>query len=39
VALGYVRGTAANQPHQGTPAEIDLWGDRVPVRLYDQWVG
>ena len=39
VALGYVRGAAANQPHQGTPAEIDLWGDRVPARLYDQWVG
>ena len=39
VALGYVRGTAANQPHQGTVAEIDLWGERVPVFLYDQRAG
>ena len=37
VALGYVRGAAANQPHAGTSAHIDLWGERVPVRLYDQW--
>ena len=37
VALGYVRGVAANQPHRGTLAEIELWGQRVPVRLYDQW--
>jgi hypothetical protein len=21
----------------GTPAEIDLWGEPVPVRLYDRW--
>jgi glycine cleavage system aminomethyltransferase T/glycine/D-amino acid oxidase-like deaminating enzyme len=37
VALGYVRGNSANQPHAGTPAEIELWGDRVGVRLYDKW--
>jgi glycine cleavage system aminomethyltransferase T/glycine/D-amino acid oxidase-like deaminating enzyme len=37
VALGYVRGALANQPHQGTPAHIELWGERVPVQLYDQW--
>ena len=38
VALGYVRGAAANQPHQGTPAAIDLWGERVAVRLFDKWM-
>ena len=37
VALGYVRGAAANQAHAGTQAAIELWGERVPVRLYDQW--
>ena len=39
VALGYVRGSCANSPHQGTLAEIELWGDRVAVNLYDQWTG
>lgn len=37
VALGYLRGRAAQQPHDGTPAAIELWGERVPVRLYDRW--
>ena len=37
VALGYVRGAAANDPHNGTPAVIELWGERVPVKLYDRW--
>ncbi len=37
VALGYVRGSFAQQPHAGTPAKIDLWGQAVDVRLYDQW--
>ncbi|MDD5333193.1 MAG: FAD-dependent oxidoreductase [Rhodoferax sp.] len=37
VALGYVRGAAANQSHAGTLEAIELWGERVPVRLYDQW--
>ena len=37
VALGYVRGNAASQPHVATPAQIELWGDRVAVKLYDQW--
>jgi glycine cleavage system aminomethyltransferase T len=37
VALGYVRGTAANQVHDGTPAQIVLWGDPMPVRLFDRW--
>ncbi|MHB1248905.1 MAG: GcvT family protein, partial [Polaromonas sp.] len=37
VALGYVRGDSASQPHLGTPAQVDLWGERVAVKLYDQW--
>ena len=37
VALGYVRGTGANAPHDGTTAQIELWGDAVAVKLYDQW--
>jgi 4-methylaminobutanoate oxidase (formaldehyde-forming) len=39
VALGYVRGSGANQPHGGTSAAILLWGESVPVRLYDKWPG
>jgi glycine cleavage system aminomethyltransferase T len=37
VALGYVRGAAAQVKHEGTPAHIELWGEPVLVRLYDQW--
>ena len=37
VALGYVRGNSANHPHAGTPAHIELWGERVGVKLYDKW--
>ena len=37
VALGYVRGAAANQTHQGSPAHVELWGESIPVKLYDQW--
>jgi glycine cleavage system aminomethyltransferase T/glycine/D-amino acid oxidase-like deaminating enzyme len=37
VALGYVRGDGANHPHAGTPAEIELWGERIGVKLYDKW--
>jgi glycine cleavage system aminomethyltransferase T/glycine/D-amino acid oxidase-like deaminating enzyme len=37
VALGYVRGGSANQAHAGTPAQIELWGERVEVKLYDRW--
>lgn len=37
VALGYLRGAAANAPHAGTPAFIELWGERVPVALHDRW--
>ena len=37
VALGYVRGAAAQQVHAATPAHIELWGMQVAVTLYDQW--
>ncbi len=37
VGLGYVRGAAALQAHKGTPAEVDVWGERFAVRLYDEW--
>jgi 4-methylaminobutanoate oxidase (formaldehyde-forming) len=37
VALGYVRGTAAQTPFAGAPAAIDLWGDRHAVVLHDDW--
>jgi len=37
VALGYVRGAGANQPHAGTAAHIGLWGTQVAVALHDQW--
>jgi len=37
VALAYVRGDAAQAAHGGTPAVLELWGDPVPVRLYDHW--
>jgi 4-methylaminobutanoate oxidase (formaldehyde-forming) len=37
VALGYVRGAAANQSHMGTQATIELWGEQFAVRLYDKW--
>ncbi|HSH92271.1 MAG TPA: FAD-dependent oxidoreductase, partial [Ramlibacter sp.] len=37
VALGYVRGPGANQPHDGTRAKIELWGEKVDVLLHDRW--
>ena len=37
VALGYVRGEGALRTHRGTPAHVSLWGERVPVKLYDHW--
>jgi 4-methylaminobutanoate oxidase (formaldehyde-forming) len=37
MALGYVRGDAANQPHSGTAVELDLWGERIGARLFDRW--
>jgi glycine cleavage system aminomethyltransferase T/glycine/D-amino acid oxidase-like deaminating enzyme len=37
VALGYVRDAAAQVAHAGTAARIELWGEPVGVRLFDQW--
>ncbi|WP_395689742.1 FAD-dependent oxidoreductase [Caenimonas koreensis] len=37
VALGYVRGACANEPHAGTPAQIKLWGQDHAVTLHDRW--
>ena len=37
VALGYVRGDAAQQFHITRPAYIELWGERVAVTLHDRW--
>lgn len=34
VALGYVRGAAAQPQHQGTLAQLDLWGTRQAARLF-----
>ena len=39
MALGYVRGDAATQVHDGTPVSIDLWGQAVPARAFDRWRG
>ncbi len=37
VAMGYVRGLAAQLVHSGTPAGIDLWGQTVAVKAFDRW--
>jgi 4-methylaminobutanoate oxidase (formaldehyde-forming) len=37
VALGYVRGAPAQADHDGTTAQIELWGEQVGVRLFDRW--
>jgi 4-methylaminobutanoate oxidase (formaldehyde-forming) len=37
VALGYLRGAAANQPHAGTSVQIDLWGKQVEAQAFDRW--
>ena len=39
VGLGYVRGAAALVAHSGTPVHIDLWGQPVAARAWDQWQG
>jgi len=36
VGLGYVRGDAAQQVHEGTPATVDLWGEPVAVTSWDR---
>ena len=35
VALGYVRGAAAQRVHAGTPVQIDLWGEPVGATAWD----
>ncbi len=35
VALGYLRGAAATRPHAGSPVEVDLWGERVAAKAWD----
>jgi 4-methylaminobutanoate oxidase (formaldehyde-forming) len=35
VALGYVRGAAAQRVHAGTPVAIDLWGQAVTATAWD----
>ena len=37
VALGYVRGPAAQRLHADTPVAIDLWGRRVAASAWDRW--
>ena len=37
VGLGYVRGMVAQCRHAGTPIQIELWGERVNARAWDQW--
>ena len=37
VGLGYVRGAAAQTVHEGTPVQLDLWGDLVTARAWDRW--
>jgi 4-methylaminobutanoate oxidase (formaldehyde-forming) len=35
VGLGYVRGPAAQRRHAGTPVQVDLWGEPVAARAWD----
>jgi 4-methylaminobutanoate oxidase (formaldehyde-forming) len=37
VGLGYVRGDAAARTWAGEAAQVDLWGEAVPARLFDRW--
>jgi len=37
IALGYVRGPAASRVHEGTPVQIELWGEPVAARAWDRW--
>jgi 4-methylaminobutanoate oxidase (formaldehyde-forming) len=37
VGLGYVRGVSAQRSHAGTPIHIELWGERVAAKAWDQW--
>ena len=35
VGLGYVRGSAAQEVHEGTPVQIDLWGEPMAATAWD----
>jgi glycine cleavage system aminomethyltransferase T/glycine/D-amino acid oxidase-like deaminating enzyme len=37
VALGYLRGAAANLAHDGTLVQIDLWGEKIQAQAFDRW--
>jgi glycine cleavage system aminomethyltransferase T/glycine/D-amino acid oxidase-like deaminating enzyme len=37
VALGYVRGAAAQAVHAGTAVHIDLWGEQIAATAWDRW--
>ena len=37
VALGYLRGASANVAHDGTPLEVEVWGERIAARAFDRW--
>jgi len=37
VALAYVRGPAAAAAHDGTPVQLEVWGERAAARLFDRW--
>jgi 4-methylaminobutanoate oxidase (formaldehyde-forming) len=37
VALGYLRGDAAQAVHRGTPVGIDLWGQVIGATAWDAW--
>jgi len=37
VALGYVRGEAATQPHAGSAIVVDVWGEPMPATAWDRW--
>jgi 4-methylaminobutanoate oxidase (formaldehyde-forming) len=36
VALGYLRGAAATERHEGTRVEVDIWGERVAATAWDE---
>jgi 4-methylaminobutanoate oxidase (formaldehyde-forming) len=35
IGLGYVRGDAAARPHAGSAATLEVWGEPVPARAWD----
>jgi 4-methylaminobutanoate oxidase (formaldehyde-forming) len=35
IGLGYLRGPAAAQPHRGSAATIEVWGEALPATVWD----